>query len=163
MKLINATAEYCGWLNDPEVNRYLATKSATLDELKSYIKQKEEQKDALFFGIFNNDNDEHIGTIKLEPIDLEKNMATIAIMIGNKDYWGRGIAGEAMKLLIEYCFNDLKLNEVNLGVIGQNHSAIKAYLKLGFKEVKREYNKINQDGKLFDQVTMVLKKFNYFL
>ncbi|MBI2063443.1 MAG: GNAT family N-acetyltransferase [Candidatus Yanofskybacteria bacterium] len=175
----DATEEYAGWLNDPEVNRFLATKSATVDELRNYIIKKDEQDDALFFGIFLKDpvrglardevaspkdlgeatsNGTHIGTIKLEPIDLAGKKATIAMMIGNKNYWGKGLMPEATKLLINYCFSELGLDEVNLGVLDQNKSAIRAYEKVGFKETHRAPKSVNYSGQVYDHVFMALRR-----
>jgi len=103
----NATKEYCGWLNSPKVNQYLETRKATIAGLKKYIEEKNRNPNCLFLGIFFKENQKpcarnfvsvwgrHIGNIKLEPIDFEDRKATIGILIGNKDYWGRGIATEA--------------------------------------------------------------------
>lgn len=153
----DATTSYASWLNDVEVNKYLATKSATVDELKSYIATKNSQPNTLLFGIFSKEDDGHIGTIKLEPIDTVAKVATIAIMIGDKRYWGKGLAVESMQLLIDYCFSDLGLKEVNLGVLAQNEPAIRAYQKLGFEEAKREIGTVHYPNGIFDQVTMVKK------
>ena len=151
-----ANEQYRSWLCDPEVNRFLATKSATIQELCDYIKQKNEQSDALFYGIFWRASDEFIGTIKLEPINISEHKAVIAIMVGDKNYWGKGVAGEAMGLLMNYAFTELGILEMELGVIGQNVSAIRAYEKLGFKEVKREIGKVRYEDEVLDQVTMRL-------
>ena len=74
----DALPQYAGWLNDPEVNRFLETKSATIESVRAYIIEKRDRPDALFLGIFLNDGT-WIGTIKLEPIDLQAGTATIAI------------------------------------------------------------------------------------
>lgn len=129
----NATKEYCSWLNDAEVNQYLETKEATIDEVKKYIKEKNQNPNCLFLGIFYRENEKHIGNIKLEPIDFKNYKATIGILIGEKDYWGKGIGTEAIELLVDYGFKDLKLREINLGVASQNKSAIRVYEKTGFK------------------------------
>lgn len=148
MEISDATEEYCGWLNDPEVNRFLKTKSAAINELRAYIVKKNEQPDVLFFGIFLKDGDKHIGTITLRGIDLVAGKATIAMMIGNKNYWGKGLIGEAMRLLIDYSFRELDLKEINLGVASQNISAIRAYEKIGFAEI----------GRKSDEIIMALKR-----
>lgn len=158
LEATDGTEEYAHWLNDPEVNKFLATKSATVDEVKDYIIKKDNQDDALFFGIFLKENGTHIGTLKLEPIDLVGKKATIAVMIGNKNYWGKGYTPEAMKLLIDYCFDELKLNEVNLGVLDQNLGAIRAYEKLGFRETHREPKSVDYNGTVYDHVFMALRK-----
>lgn len=160
LEVDDATEEYTSWLNDPEVNRFLATKSATVESVRDYILQKREQDDALFFGIFLKENGAFIGTIKLEPIDLPDKKATIAMMIGNKNYWGRGLMPEATKLLINYCFGELGLDEVNLGVLDQNVAAIRAYEKVGFKETHRVPKSVNYSGVVYDHVFMVLKRQN---
>ncbi|TSC59567.1 MAG: putative N-acetyltransferase [Candidatus Peregrinibacteria bacterium Greene0416_62] len=154
----DATEEYAGWLNDPEVNRYLATKSATIKELQDYIQKKDLQADALFFGVYLKSNGAHIGTVKLEPIEPAQKRATIAVMIGNKMHWGKGYAAEAMKLLMDWCFNELKFDEVNLGVIAKNAAAIRAYEKLGFVETKREIAYVRYGDELHDHVLMAVKK-----
>src|SRR3989338_402702 len=107
MEESDATEAYCSWLNDPKVNRFLVTKSSTINELRDYIAKKIGRSDILFLGIFLKDDDKHIGTITLRGIDLASGKATIAMMIGNKNYWGKGLIGEAMRLLIDYSFREL--------------------------------------------------------
>ena len=143
-----ATQEYCDWLNDPEVNKYLETKEATIDELKQYIKDKNEDPNCLFLGIFLKENNKHIGNIKLEPIKFDDMRATMGILIGGKDYWGKGMGTEATKLLVDYAFNILDIREVNLGVISENKTAIRVYEKVGFK----------YENKTLDSVVMSIKR-----
>ena len=154
----HATKLYAGWLKDPEVNRFLATKGATVEELQTYIDAKNKQSDALFFGIFLKSDGAHIGTVKLEPIELEKKRATIAVMIGEKDCWGKGYAGEAMKILMDWCFGELGCEEVNLGVVAKNEAAIRAYKKLGFVETKRDLKYVTYGDEVHDQVWMTAKR-----
>jgi RimJ/RimL family protein N-acetyltransferase len=156
----DATETYAGWLNNPEVNLYLETKSATIEELVQYIEQKDAKSDALFFGIFLKEEGTHIGTIKLEPIEPENHRATIAIMIGDKEQWGKGYAGEAMQLLIDWCFDELGFDVIELGAIGKNAAAIHAYEKLGFQEVKREIGSVQYGEDIHDHVLMELKRLS---
>ena len=154
----NASPVYCSWLNDPEVTKYLKTKKATIARLKKYIQEKNENLNCLFLGIFFKKNKKHIGNIKLEPIDFRKKKATIGIMIGDKNYWGKGLATESLKLLVDYGFHKLNLKEVNLGVVSENKAAIKIYQKAGFKINKIEKKSIHRNNKLFDRIIMKIKK-----
>ncbi len=129
----DASDKYCSWINDSEVNKYLVSKRITKEDLKIYIHEKYNQPDCLFFGIFLKENGEHIGNIKLEPIDFKKKIATLGMLIGVKNYWGKGYATETLKTLISYSFNILDLEEINLGLLKQNIGALKAYEKSGFK------------------------------
>lgn len=143
-----ATKEYCSWLNDPDVNKYLETKQATIAGIKKYIEEKNKNPNCLFLGIFSKKNQKHIGNVKLEPIDFKERKAIFGILIGDKSYWGKGIGTEATVLLVNYAFNNLKLKEIGLGVLLQNKFAIRVYEKVGFK-----LKKMNKKG----GVTMSIK------
>ena len=80
----DASLDYCRWLNDAEVNKYLETRETTIEDLKQYIKEKNASKNCLFVGIFLKKSDKHIGNIKLEPIDFDKKIATVGILVGEK-------------------------------------------------------------------------------
>jgi [ribosomal protein S5]-alanine N-acetyltransferase len=136
----DATVEYCAWLNDKKVNKHLETKQMELKKLKNYVREKKEKKDCIFLGIFLNKSDTHIGNIKLEPIDWEDKTATMGMMIGNKSYWGKGLATEALELLTEWAFKNIDMKTINLGVVGKNMAAIKVYEKAGFNKVKKTAN-----------------------
>lgn len=154
----DASERYVDWLCDPEVNQFLETRTATIEDLRKYIVEKIESKTALFFGIFFADNSLHIGNVKLEPIDWENKSATMGILIGDKGYWGRGIGTEAVELVVKCAFEKLGLSEVELGVISSHEKAIKMYKKCGFEVQRVEKNVINHSGQLFDQVVMRKKK-----
>lgn len=157
LKNSDASEEYCSWLNNKEVNKYLETRETSIKDLKSYIRDKNASKDTLFFGIFYNKNNKHIGNIKLEPINPMEGKAALGLLIGNKDYWGKGIGTEATKLLIQYAFDNLKINEINLGVISENKAAIRVYEKAGLKIRKTEKKAIKHGDKKYDKVIMSIK------
>ena len=157
LTIADATQEYCNWLNDKEVNKYLETRKSTLPELKKYIKEKLSKSDCLLMGVFDKKNDLHIGNIKLEPIDWRSKKAVYGILIGNKNYWRQGIGEEATKLIIKCAFKKLGLSSIELGVIPQNENAVKLYKKLKFRVKKIEKKAINHQGVLYDQIIMTLK------
>jgi spore coat polysaccharide biosynthesis protein SpsF (cytidylyltransferase family)/RimJ/RimL family protein N-acetyltransferase len=158
LKEDDASQEYCNWLNDPIVNKFLETKKATIEEVKQYIKEKKENPNCLFFGIFLKDTEKHIGTIKLEPIDFKNKKAPLGILIGNKNYWGLGICTNAVKLLIDYAFNNLGLDKIELSAISENKAAIKCYLKAGFRIKEIEQRTIKYQNKFCDKVIMSIEK-----
>jgi spore coat polysaccharide biosynthesis protein SpsF (cytidylyltransferase family) len=133
LKEEDVSQDYCNWLNDPEVTRFLETKGTTIDELKKYVREKKENPYCLFLGIFLKDNGKHIGNIKLEPIDVKNKKTTLGILIGDKKYWGRDICTEAVRLLVDYAFKKLYLEKIDIGVLSENIAAIKCYQKVGFK------------------------------
>lgn len=137
--------DYVSWINDSEVNRYLETRgNYTLDLLKAYIEQQY-NKATFFWAIHLKDSNKHIGNIKIDPINFETKSGEYGILIGDKSNWGKGYASEATIRIIDYCFDELKLIKITLGVIEDNVSAVNLYKKLGFKideviQGTKEYN-----------------------
>ena len=132
----DATKEYASWLNDPEVNKYLTTKSVTLSELRDYIREKNADENIVLFGIFWKDK--HIGNVKLED-------GLMGLLIGDKEYWGKGVGSEAVNLITNYAFS-IGYKEVRLGVKKNHTKAISLYKKCGYK--------VDSEG---DDIRMVIK------
>ena len=130
----HCTEEYCGWLNDPEVNEYLSTGSFpyTLEELSAFIKNYSSAKNVLFLAIHLQENGKHIGNIKIEPIDFIHRTAEYGILIGDKASWQKGYSKEASVAVFKHCFNILNIRKITLGVIEDNKNAVLLYNKLGF-------------------------------
>ena len=160
LKEKDASQEYCNWLNDPIVNRYLETRSASIKELKEYIKEKSGNKNCLFWGIFLKNTDKHIGNIKLEPINWGKKEAIMGILIGDKNYWGKGICTEVKKLLISNSFNKLNIEKISVGVLNDNIASIICNLKAGLKIDNFSPKADKRENALYDTITMSIKKNN---
>lgn len=123
---------YVSWLNDHEVNKYLETRGGyTLEKLDAFLVDQE-KKDIFFWGIHLKHSMEHIGNIKIDPIDLNDSSGEYGILMGAKEQWGMGYAKEASQVVIEFCFKTLSLQKINLGVIENNKNAVSLYKKLGF-------------------------------
>lgn len=128
----DATDCYCQWLNDPVVNRFMETKSAHINEIKKFISEKQVSPECVLFGIFLKKNKQHIGNIKIEPIEFNRWEAVIGILIGDKQIWGKGICSEAIRAVVKYAFSVMNLHKISLGVISENIAAINCYKKAGF-------------------------------
>jgi len=160
VKISDASREYVQWLNDPEVNQYLERRFVrhTLPSLKKYINTISRDPNLIFLAIVLKEGDKHIGNIKLGPIDRNHKVGDIGIMIGDKLCWGKGYATEAVKLLCEYAFGELRLHKVTAGAYENNIGSIKAFLKLGFFEEGRRKRHLFYKGKWVDNV--LLAKIN---
>jgi len=126
------TDDYVNWINDPEVNMYLETRGGyTIDLLKSYI-EEQYKNEVYFWAIHLKISNKHIGNIKIDPIDPKANSGEYGILMGDKKSWGKGYAKEASITIINYCFEELKLIKITLGVIEDNINAVMLYKKIGF-------------------------------
>ena len=81
-------------------------------------------------------NGVYVGNIYLTNITQEE--AVYNIFIGNKDYWGKGVAYKASQLILKYAFETLHLKRVILEVRKEHTAARELYHKLGFEEIKRD-------------------------
>lgn len=130
---------YVNWMNDKDVIKHLESGGDyDILKLKNFLTNVESSK-ILFWAIMLKDK--HIGNIKIDPVDTKKMTGEYGILIGDKNSWGKGYAIESSKIVIDYCFNDLGLKKIELGVVSSNIKAINLYQKIGFKEYKRLYNK----------------------
>jgi len=124
---------YVGWLNDPEVIRYTyASLGATVDSVQEYVRAAIEAPNAAMWRILADGN-EHIGNIRLSNIRWMHRRAEVALMIGDRNYWGRGLAAKAIDLVACYAFEELKLHKLIAGVLKPNLSSKRAFEKAGFQ------------------------------
>ena len=119
------------WRNDPEVIKYTGniykneiTLDTELNWIRKVIKNENEYRCAIIA------DDAYVGNIYLTDITNES--AHYHIFIGNKDYWGKGVAKKASELILQQAFHVLKLKKVYLRVKKQNKAALYLYQKIGF-------------------------------
>ncbi len=146
--ITDATDLYLNWLNDPEINQYLESRfvSWTLEMLSSYIKELSGNKNEMLFAICLAEDNQHIGNIKLGPINWQHLYADIGIIIGDKGQWGKGKAAEAIEAVCRFGFQ-LGLNKITAGCYGDNIGSFKAFTRVGFEEEGRVRRKfISQSG-----------------
>ena len=152
----DANDTYLGWLNDPEVNRYLESrhKKQALKGLRAYIKETISEPANLFLAIVLKSNNRHIGNIKLGPIDNNHRLGDIGLIIGEKDCWGKGYATEAISLLVNYAFKQLGLHKLTAGCYANNEGSAKAFIKAGFTDEGRLKSQYYCDGGYVDRICL---------
>jgi [ribosomal protein S5]-alanine N-acetyltransferase len=132
MELKYATNEYLKWLNDPEINKYLEVKKEnSISELESFINDAVKKK-GFFWAIHLKENGKHIGNIKIDPVNKKHGTGEYGILMGDKNEWGKGYAKEASATIINFCFNEMNLRKMTLGVVENNTAAVKLYENMGF-------------------------------
>lgn len=149
-KLAQLTAK---WNNDPEVRQYSRNAfPLSLEEIQKWFEPSSDRgiKDFVVFSIFHKRDRKIIGDIGLNRINWLNRNANIFAKIGEKEYWGKGIAGEASELIIEYGFNELNLHKIYSGVFTPNTRSLRAAEKLGFKKEGILIEEIYVDGKYED-------------
>ena len=147
---------YAKWLNNSNINQYLSVHNALIsvqgeeDYLNKFCKEE------FHLVIIKKDNDELIGNIGLEGIDYKNGTAELGIFIGEESCLGKGYGTEAIKLLTDYAFKELRLHSIYLRTYDFNERAQKSYEKCGFKEFGRRHESEFIHGKYHDVIYMEL-------
>lgn len=146
------------WYNDPDIRKTLIL-DETL-ELGKTVQWFETVKDSpLRLDLIIETLEGHsVGVTGFVEISPKSQSAEIFIVIGEKEYWGRGVMLEAHQLLIDWGFENLMLRQI-LGVARlDNMGSIVTLKKLGFRQgVILEKDKVIA-GKKKDIYQYVLEK-----
>lgn len=130
--------DYLRWLRDYEVvktiNRMDYLRPVSFSEVKSYCETVMQSKNDIFLAIYDKEDDLFIGTLRCAKIDWYARTADIGILIGEKNYWGKGIATDAIATLSRYLFEKLALRKLTAGLMDVNPAMLAVFKKIGFKE-----------------------------
>ena len=133
LRMSDVKENYYRWMNDPETTEFLESRffPNSLEKIKEFVESVSDGNNP-FFAIIANEGNCHIGNIKLGPINWIHRFADVALLIGEKDYRGKGFATESIRLITDYAFNDLNLHKLTAGCYAANTGSLKAFQKAGF-------------------------------
>lgn len=125
------TEQYLGWLNDPEVTRYSNQRFVTHTE-ESSKKYQETFKGSpnLFLLMQDANSNEAIGTMT-GYISEEHRTADIGILLGNRNYWGKGMGLDAWSTFMEYLLEERNLRKVTGGTVKSNTAMVRIMERSG--------------------------------
>jgi len=124
------------WDIDPGVQLFMpepANKVLSVEEELEYLNGCQREEDAIYWSVVWRETDLLIGSISLTDINEHHGIADLGIVIGEKDYWGRGVATEAIKILLEF-LPQLKLRRITAELEEGNDGLIKALERNSFKK-----------------------------
>jgi RimJ/RimL family protein N-acetyltransferase/methionyl-tRNA formyltransferase len=125
---------YVGWLNDPLINRFLEVRYAahSIESTRDFVRSINDSPDSELFGIFLAETGDHIGNIKIGPVNRAHRRAEVGLLLGERPHWGKGFATEAIAAVTGYAFRELGLEKLTAGCYQENVGSRKAFLKAGY-------------------------------
>jgi len=78
------------------------------------------------------EEDQYIGDVGFYDYEKKHNRAEIGYILG-KQYWGKRIMTEAIKVTLEYGFNQMKLNRIQALIDPRNEASKRVAQKHGFQ------------------------------
>ncbi|MFB7138111.1 GNAT family N-acetyltransferase [Bacillus sp. AFS017336] len=131
------------------------TLEAQVDRIKSY-KEKSDNDVYYGFGIFLNETNAFIGFTMLAEVlrgDLQSCFVGYSL---DEDQNGKGFTTEAVKLVVEYAFNELKLHRIEAGVMPHNIGSIRVLEKSGFHKEGIAKKNVRINGKWEDHQVLAI-------
>lgn len=93
----------------------------------------------------------HIGNFMYYDLDLRRGEAELGIMIGDRDYWGKGYGSDALRAVQDYIFTQTTLTRVYLHTLEWNERARRSFTKAGMRDVKT----VRRSGMKFVRMEML--------
>jgi RimJ/RimL family protein N-acetyltransferase len=147
------------WFNDPEVRRYLLMfEPMSKAKEERWFEARLDRTDDYLFGIEvpAGDGWQHIGNVGLHRVDWVSRHCIFGIVIGERDYWGKGFGTKATRAALRFAFDTLNLHRVELEVFDFNRRAMRAYEKAGFRLEGTRREAIFQDGAYHHEHVMAI-------
>ena len=143
------------WRNDPGILRWLfsylpLSKTKQREWYEKYLGDETQQ----IFIIEAKNEKTPIGTIGLTNIDHKNQKGELTILIGEKEYLGKGLGEEVLNLLIKFAFNEMNLRKIKAFTFSDNEAAIKLYEKCGFVKEGVLQEEIFKNGTFKDVILM---------
>lgn len=131
---------YYRWLCDQNVVRYIGRaeliNGISFPEITDYVEQLWTNKYCNFFAVFNSVDDKFIGTAKVNSLTergLRRDIADVGIMIGEREYRGKGLSSDILRATSVFAFDVLNARKLSAGAYAINIPVIKAFLRIGYK------------------------------
>lgn len=147
-----------GWDDAPEIQRLADDNAirphtpAQRDDLYRIF-----QKNHVYaFAIFRLTDDQLIGSCTLAKFDTRSRIGALGIVISAPDAAGHGCGSDAIRLLVDYGFNELNLYRLELEVFAFNAAAIHTYEKLGFQMEVVKRDAVYREGSYHDMYLLGL-------
>lgn len=143
--------EYCGII--PKHNKETVKKMITHFE-RDFNKEK-----IIKWGIYDKKDMKLLGIIEIGSYNKKIDMLTIGYFLAESN-WNKGIATEAIKILVKYLFETADVNRIQAEVMLENKNSKKALLKNNFKSegIIREANFWPGKGIVDLEIFGILKK-----
>lgn len=145
----NDILDWHKWFQDEEVYKYLQIGKMSLSDEEKYFIHQNNNLYLLKLEIIDKETNNHIGTISLE---IEKNgkVGDLGLVIGDKNYWNKGVATTILKEVIFIAKNLLNLEKITLFVFIENIAAQKVYEKCGFRKIGKSTKAVLKNDKWYD-------------
>ena len=123
---------YLSWFQDVKVTKFLEAKNLTKQQVIDHLRYGKDTNTYFMFAIISRESSIHIGNLKVGPIRWKHRVSDLVTVIGDRNYWGRGLATEAIKMGSRIAFEIHDMRKLSAGIYSDNLPSIKCYQKAGW-------------------------------
>lgn len=105
--------------------------------------------------------EETLGLVSLSDLDAAAGSAEAGIVITEPAWRGQGLAREALTLLLDYAFGDLRLHRIFARVAVENHKSLALFENLGFVREGRMRQAMRRGDRYIDLIFLGLLEEEY--
>jgi RimJ/RimL family protein N-acetyltransferase len=145
------------WINDPEVRDFVKNylPMTLLEEEEWYASIHKGKATNVVLAIETAEG-QHIGNMGIHRIDWRSRIGTTGAVIGEKEYWGKGLGTEAKKLFLHHAFYGMNLRKICSQVIAYNTRSMKYSEKCGYKVEGMLKDHVFRRGQYWDLINMAV-------
>jgi hypothetical protein len=144
---------YLHWMNDYDTIKFTEQRfnKNTKTSIKKYVNEKLFSNFDFLFGIFYKNA--HIGNIKIGPINYYHKTAEVSYFIGEKFFLRKGLASQALGLIVHFAFKKIGLKKIVAYCYENN---------LGSQKVLKK-NRFKLEGEMKSQILFNRKRISKLL
>lgn len=139
-------------INDPDTEMMLGGSSWPVSEAEQlrWFEHQEKSRDVLRCIVALQENSKAIGTIILSDIDQKNATGHIHIKMSKDGGRGKGYGTDAVNTMVQYAFEELRLNCIYANILSYNEASIKLFERCGFKRDGVLRQRVFKRGKFCD-------------
>ena len=151
------------WRKDDEIWGMLGGAKYFVSEAyeKKWVEDSIFNSKEIKLAVCEKESNKYIGNVYATNIDLINRSCTSHVLIGEHDFWNRGFASEAYRLLLEFLFYERNINRVQAFVLESNVASMKMHQKAGFKIEGTLRKSVFKNGKYQNQKILSILKEDF--
>ena len=122
------------WFNSQELTEHM-NKGAypnTEEAQEEFFQRLSKSKNDVQLAIALKTNDSLVGIVSIHNIDWLHRRGDVSIFVADTAHWGKGIATEAISLIVRHAFTKLNLHRLTSGMSSLNVGSRKSFENNGF-------------------------------
>jgi [ribosomal protein S5]-alanine N-acetyltransferase len=147
---LRSSAKVAKYLLRPDLHNEEET-IAYINKMNGFI----ERNESIIWGITRKEEDKVMGSICLWNFKSADFHGEVGYEM-HEDYWGKGIMSEAMKVVVQYGFNTMKMHTIQALIAPENAGSINVVTKAGFVKEAHFKENIFHNGEFKDTAIYTL-------